>query len=403
MKKNIFKTIGILLIVSLCFNMTRTTMVSASAKTSYTIGPKSTPYEGFGMNFSTYNKYTRQYYTLRSYLELFEREGGGTLTLKAGTYTIPNVLSIPSNVTIKLNNGVVIKKGTKTGTKGLKVTNSIIHFVAPSKALILGAHSKYNGSSNIEILGKGNATMDLGYEKDCIGMVLGHNKDVTISGITFKNMYNGHFIELDASKNITIENNVFKNHKDSSKNDKEAINIDTPDKNTKGFGHNWSSLDATPNNNIIIKNNTFKDLERAIGTHKYTQDKYHKDIQIVDNTIINTDEAAIQAMAWETPVITGNSITNVARSKGKFRAVFLKGVINPTITHNKFKDVARPIEAMPWKNSGAGSNYDIIYNEISDENIEAMLENDLINVGERFIRINKIYNKFTIHEKYYFK
>jgi hypothetical protein len=70
------------------------------------------------------------------------------------------------------------------------------------------------------------------------------------------------------------------------------------------------------------------------------------------------------------------------------------GVKNPTITANTFQDIARPIQAMPWKNKDAGSTYAITYNTISLKNIDDMLDNVLNHVGENFIRINRIYNVF---------
>ena len=36
-----------------------------------------------------------------------------------------------------------------------------------------------------------------------------HNKNITLDGITFKNMKYGHFIEMDASKNVTVNNCTF--------------------------------------------------------------------------------------------------------------------------------------------------------------------------------------------------
>ena len=361
--------------------------------TDFTIGPDSIPYKNYNMNFSTYNETTRQYYVLRTYFEQLERIGGGTLTLEKGTYVIPGTLFVPSNVTVYLEDGVIIKKGTSTETAGLKVTASIFQFVSPAKAFIEGSCSSYNGESNIAFIGKGTAIIDLDYI-ECIAIVMGHNTNVSITGITFEKMNTGHFIELDASKNVTIENNTFENHKDSENNDKEAINLDTPDKLTQGFTHDWSSYDRTPNKDIIIRNNTFNNLERAIGTHKYSQDQYHTNVQILNNTINKCDKDPILVMNWDSPVIKGNTITDVAYGLDTYRAILLRGVKNPTITGNIFKNVARPIQAMPWKNSDSGSEYALIYNIISQKNINDMLNNELINVGENFIRINKTYNVF---------
>lgn len=86
------------------------TTKKASAAKTYTITPKSSTYKDCYKKATAYNSSTKQYFLIRSYLELLEKKGGGKLVLKKGTYKITNVLYIPSNVTIELKDGVVIKK-----------------------------------------------------------------------------------------------------------------------------------------------------------------------------------------------------------------------------------------------------------------------------------------------------
>jgi hypothetical protein len=283
-----------------------------AAGITYTLKPSSAPYANNYKKSKNYNSYTKQYYLIRSYLEQLEREGGGTLILGAGTYEICNVLYVPSHVTIYLRNGVTLRKTNQTGTPDLKGSGSMFQLAAPAKAKTVGAYSGYNGETDIHLIGEGNATIDLNYIQDSIGIMFGHNSEISVSGITFCNMQGGHFIELDASKTVTIENNIFKDHKPSKTGIKEAINIDTPDRKTEGFHATWTSYDCTPDMDVIIRNNTFRNLERAIGTHKYSEGKYHENIQILNNTIENTDSDAIRIINWKNPVITGNLITPVA-------------------------------------------------------------------------------------------
>jgi hypothetical protein len=225
------------------------------------------------MAYDTYNEYTRYYYTFKEILIACEKNGGGNITVKRGTYIITNCLYIPSNVTITLEDGVILKKGTKTGTSKISPSNYIFQFIKPSKAKSAGYYKKYNGEKSIKIIGKGNATIDLDNVKSAIAFVMGHNQDVDISGITFKNMNTGHFIELDASKNVTITNCSFIDSIQSPKRNKEAINIDTPDALTKGFNHSWSSQDKTPDLNITIDKCTFQNIDCAVGTHCYSQEQ----------------------------------------------------------------------------------------------------------------------------------
>lgn len=371
---------------------------------SYSVNAATTPLNIKYTKYSTYTSYTKQYYMLRSYLEQLEKDGGGTLTLSAGTYKISNTLYVPSNVTINLSDGVTIKKIDETGVSTMKGSKSIFQLIAPSKASIKGVYGGYDGETNINIIGNGTATIDLNFSTDCLGIMMGHNTNVKISGITFQNMKGGHFIEMDASQNVTVENNQFLYHKASSDGIKEAINIDTPDINTGGFHAVWTDYDCTPDKDVLIQNNHFEDLERAIGTHKYSEGKYHENIQILNNTIYKTSSDAIRVLNWSNPIIKGNEITLVANGGNGKRALLISGVSNPLITGNIFNKVSRAMQLMPWKNTGDNSNYAITYNNVSRDNITLMLKNTLTNAQEYFIRVNKTYNVYTMNtDKYYFR
>lgn len=361
---------------------------------TYTVSPSTKPIDKTMLKFKAYNKYTKHYYMLRSYLEKLEKKGGGTLILKKGKYSVTNVLYVPSNVTIILNNGVVIEKGNKTGTKSFGPSKSIFQFVAPSKSHKKGVYGGYKGEKNISIIGKGKAVIDLKNVKDSIAIVAGHNRNIRIENIHFKNMYSGHFIEIDATKDSIIRNNQFTNSKPSPNLNKEAINLDTPDKATKGWNNDWSKYDKTPNYNLTIENNTFKNLDRAIGTHKYSEGKYHENIIVKNNTIKNTRQDAIRVMNWKNFVIENNTISNVANGEGSYRAILLSGAIYPTIKNNTFLFVARPMQFFPWKNIGDGSKYAITYNKLSEQNIEDLKTNRIAFGKESFVRINQTYNVF---------
>ena len=56
---------------------------------TYTISAKSGPINKKMRRYSFYNRYTKHYYVLRSYMELFEKRGGGTLILKKEHTRLP--------------------------------------------------------------------------------------------------------------------------------------------------------------------------------------------------------------------------------------------------------------------------------------------------------------------------
>lgn len=369
-------------------------LAGAAEKVTYTITPTSKPANADMLKYTTYNQYTKHYYLLRSYLEKLEKKGGGTLILKKGTYTISNTLYVPSNTKIVMKDGVKIVKGKITGTTKFSSAKSIFQFIRPSKSAKSAVYGNYDGEKNISIIGEGNVTIDLAYELDGIALIMGHNQNITVDNIHFKNMYSGHFIELDASNNVVIQNSSFTNSKASPKQNKEAINIDTPDQTTAGWSQKWSTYDRTPNMNVTIENNTFQNLDRAIGTHKYSGDKYHDYIIIRNNSINQMRLDAIRVMNWSNALIEKNTIQNVGNGNPGTRGILASGAINPTFQYNTFENVGRTIQFIAWKNDGPGSQYPITYNQLSETNKQALKTNKAINTAESIIRINNTYNEY---------
>lgn len=79
-------------------------------------------------------------------------------------------------------------------------------------------------------------------------------------------------MELDATKKAVIENMKFVDAvMIPNTGPNELINLDTPDPITKGFNWKWSKQDGTPNADITIRNNLFRNINVAIGTHQYTE------------------------------------------------------------------------------------------------------------------------------------
>ncbi|HWI48009.1 MAG TPA: right-handed parallel beta-helix repeat-containing protein [Rummeliibacillus sp.] len=374
-------------------------------KPTYTVTTKTKTLDSKMTKFSTYNSNTKTYYMLRSYLEQLEKTGGGKLILKKGTYTVTNALYVPSNVTIQLEDGVTIVKGTDTGTEKMLPSNSIFQFIRPSKAQKEHVYGKFEGEKNIQLIGKGTATIDVNYDLKTLGIVMGHNQNITIDHVQFKNMNGGHFIELDASNHVVIKNSSFTSSLHMDEHDKEGINLDTPDLATQGFTHNWSKYDKQANNDVVITNNVFDGLDRAIGTHKYSEGSLHNNVVIRDNTILNMRSDAIRVMNWSNPIIENNTITNIGDKSNPYdttRGILLSGVSNPTIQKNTFIEVPRAMQFMVWENTGPGSEYKPIYNKLSEENKKTLQNNVITSGTENYIRINnKTYGDYTYPEKIY--
>ncbi len=356
------------------------------AKT-YTISPKTKPCDNT-VHAKAYNKKTKHYWTIRSYLRKIEKQKGGTLILKKGTYYITNALLVSSNTHIILKNGATLKKTTETGVSDMPAASSMFQFIRDSKAKKTGVVGKHNGEKNISLIGEGTATIDLAGvkmgSKDVIGIIMGHNKNVTIENITFKNMRYGHLIELDASKNVKIKNCTFTGHKASGKNNKEAINLDTPDKKRDGFKSAWSKMDGTSNDGIYITDCTFSNLEVGVGTHRYTGDSYHENV-LIKNCTFKKDETAIRVLNWKNATITENTITDITPNSRYPYAFFMAGVKGITFSYNTFKNCGTDTQLLQfWCNAGYDANqtiYEATYSKITEEQAALFKTNTAENCG----------------------
>ncbi len=369
---------------------------------NFTITTTSKPYHEKYNDASDYSK-RKVYYTFLSYMEQLEYAGGGTLTVKSGTYPVTNNICIPSNVTMTLENGVTF---TKTGTTATDIcyAKSVFTLVPPSKDGTIKTISGYNGSHDIKIIGNGNAYINCANVKNCMGLVMGHARNVTIQGVVFQNEYGSHFMELNSSDNVTVQNCTFESFKVLDKKSyKECINIDGTDFNTDGFNYDWSAHDKTVCRNIFIKNNTFKNVGTAIGSHTYSANGdtqlYHTNVQILDNTFDGTYNAAIRVLNWKDAVIKGNTFMriqalldgnlNANGNQIRYVALLLRGVVNPTVTENFFEDCNYyPIRVvMKVSASVAGAvkaGYGDTASQVSEENWKAMQANQLTNVASKY-------------------
>lgn len=353
------------------------TGIVAAVFENYTITPESIPSAPY-INYTTYNSDTHDYYVFKDILDRCEKNGGGVVTVTAGTYTISNVLCIPSNVTLILEDGVLILKGTRTGTAKFSASKSIFQLIKPSKLYTKGYYHKYDGEKDIRIVGHGNATIDLLSVKDSIAFILGHNQFINISGITFRNLNTGHFIEMDASKNVTITNCSFLNSVESPKHNKEAINIDTPDALTGGFNCIWSSQDKTPDADVKIDYCTFQSIDCAIGTHRYSQELdvngkytsniYHTGITISNCLFYDIRNYVFDVINWKNVDITGCFITggsfqqNTAPYTIYSTVLRLKGADNLSFRNNICSNVgyiARATHMIP-----AAGDYNALYTDL---------------------------------------
>ena len=375
MKKTIQTLLFLLLGMTLCCSIPG----QAHAKKNFTLSTSSKPYKNKYMKSAAYNKYTKHYLTIRSYLDYMSTKGGGTLTLKKGTYNLTNAIVVPSNVTILLKDGVVMNKTNNTHTKALKAGHVLFECVRGSRINKKSIVGRYNGEKNIRIAGEGTVTINLGKCNKSEAIRIPHCQNVSVENISFTNLRDGHFIEINASKNVTVANCTFSNNKNG---ERCAINIDTPDKLTDGFNGKYSKFDKTPNIDVTIKNCGFYNLHRGIDTHRYSPNKYHTNIQVLGCTFRGSAQSPVMMENWKNAVISGNTFDEVKGwndsdiQKEKF-GIFMKGgVIDPIIRDNTFDHVYLPIFAK-GNHKDSDLNYPATYSSFSAASIESMKHNTL--------------------------
>ena len=185
---------------------------------------------------------------------------------------------------------------------------------------------KYKSSKNVSFEGSGSANLNLSSVKESTAIAMGHNRNVKVSGISFKNMNGGSFITIAGSKKVSINACSFSGYKSvSGVANRYAIKLEVPDKKTKAFPYTWSNPDNTTNTGISIKNSSFNNLASAIGSSKYTDKVYQTSISITKNTFTNLSNNAIRVLNWTTPSITSNSFSNIANGTGSFSGVLVSG------------------------------------------------------------------------------
>ncbi len=390
--KIIIRLVSTLAVMLCVTGVTHIQAKNVYAKKTITMTTKSIPSEI--KKYSNYNKYTKYTVAFNYYMKQLEKAGGGKFIIKKGTYEMSNSVYIPSNVQVVLKNGVVLKNIYQTGGAGYPPSNNVFSLCPPSKSKIKGSCKKVSGAKNISITGKGNATIDNNFVEGGGTIVISHNKNVKVSGITFKNQNGGHFLEITGVENVVIENCTFKGSKASTRAKnymKEAINLDTPDPETHGLNAVWVAQDRTDNKNITITNNVFDGVTRGVGTHKYSQKNgenvYHENVVITNNTFKNIFDNGVFILNWKNATIENNTFNKIGlKSKKTYssgaHAISGGGIEGIHVKNNIFSNVKRnPIYFCVQQNVGSASSYSKVKTNITKEQTEEMLTNTVSNCG----------------------
>lgn len=390
-------------------NATQTRLLYFQTKDdkNFTITPSSKPYREHyedSPNYTANSSQAKTYFVFRSYMEQLEYAGGGTITVEPGTYKLSHSVCIPSNVTVNFKSGVKIQK-VKAINTSLATNKTMFEIVPPSKEGVKNSVSGYNGSQNVTLQGDTNVIIDCDNVTNAMAVVMGHARNINIRNIAFTNEYGSHFIELNSSQNVTVENCSFIDFRIyDNKSHKEAINVDTTDANNNGFNYEWSTHDRTACDTVNINNCMFTNMGAAIGSHTYSvttsnQQVYHENVTIQNCKVNQTYNAAVRMWNWRNAVIKDNQflgIQGLDDNKGYgYTCILAKGVVNPTITGNTFskggtrKNCAVRIDMRSSASVAAAvsAGYADSYSQLSEQNFMDLKKNTVLEGCYKYFRI----------------
>ena len=263
-------------------------------------------------------------------------DNGVKVTLQPGNYDLRYTLQLYSNTTI-IAEGATITQ-TNAG-RGCLMNGT------PAKG-------KYNSISNITVQGgmwvtttKPDPTKSKkknGFYPGFCTFLFFHGKNITIENCSFKNNYNGHYIEFSGIENGKILNcNMdVKGSKIIEEDNQEAIQIDnTYAQSNAPSAQPW---DDTPCKNIVIDGCKIR-YARGIGTNRVGK-SFFENIQITNNTIVTTKGEGINAYDIKGLTIKGNTV-NVKHKAKNYRSTGIYvgldskiskwGKYSTTISNNK--------------------------------------------------------------------
>jgi len=229
--------------------------------------------------------------------------GGGWVIVPSGVYMIGEILRIRRNTRLTLMPGAEFRRNY-AGTMLLNGDSD-------------QTFGGYTGHGNILIEGglwnMRGTTSGLTASAMCIS--IGHARGVNISDVVIQDVSGYHAIELNSTKNATVERCRFLGYVDPGGRDfSEAVQVDLAKSSGVfgGFG---------PYDNTVCEDVTIRDCyvgasgtagttawPRGVGSHSATVDVAHRRIKILDNTFEGCLQYGVVPYAYNDSVISRNTM-----------------------------------------------------------------------------------------------
>lgn len=149
---------------------------------------------------------------------------------------------------------------------------------------------------------------------------IAQTKNMTVKNATFKNVKDGHIMEVAGVDGFTISKCNFMNQKIVKKNSKlyEAVQLDIlVKKHFKGYRYQDLAI-----RNVSVSDCTFSNVPRGIGSHTTVLNNPINEITISNNTFTQIKSCAVQLMNVKNCTISDNTIDSAPRGITILGAVF---------------------------------------------------------------------------------
>ena len=214
------------------------------------------------------------------------------IRFEVGVYNLTEPLILRSDQNVMCDEGVVFKR--KHGGRML------MSEVTPSTVKYKGIHdSTWLGGKFVADTNKKAANV----------ITLFHAKNILLEDIVVEGCVNYHSLEINASRDITVNNCTFKKQTYDGKDDfREAIQIDFANYDglkVDGATNTSKCYDGTHCKNITINDCTFDNVPNGVGTHTVAVATtiYHTDIKISFCTFKNISNRAVKIAGMKSVLV----------------------------------------------------------------------------------------------------
>lgn len=219
--------------------------------------------------------------------------GGARVVVPPGTYLISEYLQIGSRTHLHLDDAATIRRNSDANAMIVNRSNG---------------SGGYDAAQDIRITGgtwDANATE---HPSPCTAIGIGHASDVLIQGVTIKDIYSWHHIELNAVQRGQIVGCRFIDFVVGSR-DSEAVQLDLAI--NEGAWPWFGPWDNTPCREITIERCHFSGQSRGLGTHSSKTGVLHEGIIVRGCFFEDCELEGIHALNWASVQIVGNSFRDM--------------------------------------------------------------------------------------------